>query len=62
MFGLGAQELLMIFGIVVVLFGAKRLPQLGSGVGQGIRNFKNGLNYDEDDSCLEELNSKEKEG
>ena len=49
MFGLGAQELLIIFGIVVVLFGAKRLPQLGAGVGKGIRNFKKGLDSDEDD-------------
>jgi len=49
MFGLGAQELLIIFGIVVVLFGAKRLPQLGAGVGKGIRNFKKGLENDEDD-------------
>jgi sec-independent protein translocase protein TatA len=49
MFGLGAQELLIIFGIVVVLFGAKRLPQLGSGVGQGIRNFKKGLSNETDD-------------
>jgi sec-independent protein translocase protein TatA len=49
MFGLGAQELLIIFGIVVVLFGAKRLPQLGAGVGKGIRNFKKGLENDEDE-------------
>lgn len=49
MFGLGAQELLIIFAIVVVLFGAKRLPQLGAGVGRGIRNFKKGLNSDEDE-------------
>lgn len=54
MFGLGAQELLIIFGIVVVLFGAKRLPQLGSGVGQGIRNFKKGLSSETDeDSSIE---------
>jgi len=61
MFGLGAQELLIIFGIVVVLFGAKRLPQLGSGVGKGIRNFKKGLNSDDDESnTLEEPDAKDK--
>jgi sec-independent protein translocase protein TatA len=43
MFGIGTTELLIILGIVVVLFGARRLPELGSGVGQAIRNFKSGL-------------------
>ena len=43
MFGIGTTELLIILGIVVVLFGARRLPELGSGVGQAIRNFKTGL-------------------
>jgi sec-independent protein translocase protein TatA len=42
-FGIGATELLIILGIVLVLFGARRLPELGSGVGQAIRNFKKGL-------------------
>ncbi|OQY19012.1 MAG: Sec-independent protein translocase TatA [Desulfobacteraceae bacterium 4572_35.1] len=48
MFGLGSQELIIILVIVVVLFGAKRLPQLGSGVGKGIRNFKKGLNSEDE--------------
>lgn len=39
----GAQELIIIFLIVVVLFGASRLPQLGRGLGEGISNFKRGL-------------------
>ncbi len=43
MFGIGASELLVILAIVVVLFGARRLPELGSGIGQAIRNFKSGL-------------------
>jgi sec-independent protein translocase protein TatA len=43
MFGIGATELMIIFGIVIVLFGARRLPELGSGVGKAIRNFKSGL-------------------
>ncbi|MDY0292204.1 MAG: twin-arginine translocase TatA/TatE family subunit [Desulfuromonadaceae bacterium] len=61
MFGLGAQELLIVFGIVIVMFGAKRLPQLGSGVGKGIRNFKKGLNSDDDESnTLEEPDAKDK--
>ncbi|MBW2187108.1 MAG: preprotein translocase subunit TatA [Desulfuromonadales bacterium C00003068] len=49
MFGLGSQELIIILVIVVVLFGAKRLPQLGAGLGKGIKNFKKGINSDDDD-------------
>lgn len=43
MFGIGTTELLIVLGIVVVLFGARRLPELGSGVGKAIRNFKSGI-------------------
>lgn len=39
----GTMELLVILVIVVVLFGASRLPQLGKGLGEGIRNFRSGL-------------------
>lgn len=40
MFGLGMPELLVILVIVVVLFGASKLPQIGAGLGKGIKNFK----------------------
>ncbi len=40
MFGLGIPELMIILVIVVVIFGATRLPQIGKGLGEGIRNFK----------------------
>ncbi len=43
MFGIGTTELLVILGICVLLFGARRLPELGSGVGKAIKNFKSGL-------------------
>jgi len=47
---LGVQELLIIFFILVLLFGARKLPQIGRGIGEGIRNFKGGLkNLDEAD-------------
>lgn len=38
--GLGWQELLIVLLIVIVIFGAGKLPQIGSGLGQGIREFK----------------------
>ncbi len=40
MFGLGMPELIIIMLICLVLFGAKRLPDIGSGLGKGIKNFK----------------------
>ena len=43
MFGLGTTELLVILAIVVVLFGARRLPEIGSGLGRAIKNFKSGI-------------------
>ncbi len=40
MFGLGFQELLIIFIIILLLFGAKKLPELARGLGKGINEFK----------------------
>ena len=51
---LGAQELIIVFLIILVLFGASRLPQLGRGLGEGISNFKRGLKGGDADSLPED--------
>ena len=43
MFGLGMGELVILLIVVLVLFGGKRLPQLGSSMGQALVNFKKGI-------------------
>jgi len=45
---MGMAELGIILAILVLLFGAKRLPQLADGMGKAIRNFKRGLNSDDE--------------
>ena len=66
MFGLGIWELIIILSIVVMLFGAKRLPMIGEGLGSMITNFKkatktNELEEKKEESVLVEGSSKEKE-
>lgn len=55
MFGLGTQELLIVMVLVMVVFGAGKLPQVGTSLGKGIRNFKQGVNdTDEEMKQLDE--------
>lgn len=55
MFGsLGLPELLVIFAIILVVFGAGKLPQLGKGLGEGISNFRQGLKGKEDQKQIDE--------
>ena len=43
MFGLGTTELLIIMAIAFLIFGGKKLPEIGSGLGKGISSFKKGI-------------------
>jgi sec-independent protein translocase protein TatA len=49
MFGLGFPEMLLIFVIIVLIFGTSRLPELGKGIGEGIRNFKKSVRDEPED-------------
>jgi len=60
MFGLGTQELMIILVIIVILFGATRLPQIGSGIGQAIRNFKKGVKEQDEIDVTPDKETKEK--
>ena len=46
MLGLGLPELIMIAILVLFLFGGKKLPEMGKGIGEGIRNFKRSIKDD----------------
>ena len=52
--GLGMTELMIILVIVLIIFGAGKLPEIGSGLGKGMRNFKRSVSGEGDDDHLEE--------
>ena len=47
--GIGVQELLLIFLVVLLLFGAKRIPDIANGLGKGIRDFRRAMNETKDE-------------
>lgn len=49
MFGLGMPELIIILVIIVIIFGAGRLPEIGAGLGKGIKNFRKATRGDDED-------------
>jgi sec-independent protein translocase protein TatA len=63
MFGLGTQELIIILVLVLIIFGAGKLPQVGGALGKGLRNFKEGVKEGDEDAekkKLEEGKAEEK--
>jgi len=55
---LGLPELLVILAIIIVIFGANRLPGLGRGIGDAIRGFKEGIKTDDDKDEKTDTNRK----
>ena len=47
MFGIGMPQLLVILVIIFIIFGAGKLPEIGSAIGKGIRNFKDAIDKEE---------------
>ncbi len=60
MFGLGMPEMIVILVIVLIIFGAGKLPQIGDGMGKAIRNFRSATR-DKDDQKPEKLEEEKKE-
>ena len=58
MFGLGTTELIIILVLVLVIFGAGKLPSVGGALGKGLRNFKEGIKDVEDESDPEKIEKK----
>jgi sec-independent protein translocase protein TatA len=46
---IGPWELILIFVVIAILFGGKKIPELGKGIGEGIRNFKSALKGDHEE-------------
>jgi sec-independent protein translocase protein TatA len=49
MLGLGVGEIVLILGLLVLLFGAKKIPQIAKGLGEGIRNFRSSIKEGSED-------------
>ena len=62
MFGLGVTELVIILVIIVLLFGASRLPEVGRGVGEAIKNFKKSMSDQSEIDVTPEGKSKDNSG
>jgi sec-independent protein translocase protein TatA len=62
MFGLGIGELLVLLVIVLIIFGAGKLPEIGEGLGRGIRNFRKSVRTPDEIDVTPDKNDAEKDG
>ena len=60
MFGIGMPELLIILVIILIIFGVGKLPEIGSALGKGIRNFKKSVNENNETANKETKREEEK--
>ena len=61
MFGIGMPELIIILIIILIIFGAGKLPEIGSGIGKGIRNFKKATTDEPEEITAPEENNHNEE-
>ena len=61
MFGIGLQELSVILLIALIIFGPTKLPQVGSGLGKAIRDFKKGVSDDDPEDATKETQKETKD-
>lgn len=60
MFGFGTTEMIIVLVLVLIIFGAGKLPQVATSLGKGVRNFKNGIDPNLiDDEEMADINKKD---
>lgn len=60
--GIGAQELILIFLVILLLFGARKIPEIAQGLGKGMREFRKAMKETQDELTKPETTEKKTEG